>query len=336
MKEIRDKARELMKGWCRVCPQCDGWACAGQVPGMGGLGTGSSFINNVTALAEVKLNLRTMHKAAQPDLACNFLGVPLSMPVMASPIAGVSFNMSEHVTEADYTEAYAKGCLEAGVMGCLGDGALEIVPESSFATLEKTGGRAIMFCKPWEQEKLFQRFDNIAKTNAPMVGVDVDAAGLITLALMGKPVTPKTPEHLRELVNYLKVPFIVKGIMTTDEALLAMEAGAKAIIVSNHGGRVLDHTPGTAQVLPEIADAVKGRIKIIVDGGVRSGADVLKMLALGADLVMIGRPVAVAALGGGAQGVVKYMAKIKSELTSAMVMTGCASLADITPRILTY
>ena len=97
---------------------------------------------------------------------------------------------------------------------------------------------------------------------------------------------------------------------------------------------MLDHTPGTAEVLPRIADAVKGKIKIMVDGGVRSGVDVLKMLALGADVVMIGRPVAIAALGGGKQGVVKYLAKIKAELTSAMVVTGCATINDIDPRIL--
>jgi isopentenyl diphosphate isomerase/L-lactate dehydrogenase-like FMN-dependent dehydrogenase len=123
--------------------------------------------------------------------------------------------------------------------------------------------------------------------------------------------------------------------MTADEAMIAQEAGAQAIVVSNHGGRVLDHTPGTAEVLPQIAKLVKGRIKIMVDGGVRSGVDVLKMLALGADAVMIGRPIAIAAVGGGADGVAQYLDKIRSELTSAMIMTGCATINDISPRILT-
>ncbi len=334
MKEIMDKARTLMQGWCRVCPQCDGRACAGQVPGMGGLGTGRSFMNNVESLAKIKLNLRTMHQAGQPDLSCDFLGARLSMPVMASPIGGVSFNMSNHISEEDYTEAYSKGCLQAGVLACLGDGALDVVPEASFAALDKTGGQAVMFCKPWEHTVLLKRFERLAKYNPLMLGVDVDAAGLITLALMGKPVSPKTPAMLRELVGSTKAAFIVKGVMTVDEALIAADAGAKAIVVSNHGGRVLDHTPGTAEALPAIAQAVRGRIKIMVDGGVRSGTDVLKMLALGADLVMIGRPVAIAALGGGAEGVAKFMTKIKAELTAAMVMTGCASLGDVSPRIL--
>jgi isopentenyl diphosphate isomerase/L-lactate dehydrogenase-like FMN-dependent dehydrogenase len=122
--------------------------------------------------------------------------------------------------------------------------------------------------------------------------------------------------------------------MTADEAMIALEAGAQAIVVSNHGGRVLDHTPGSAEVLPQIAKLVKGRLKIMVDGGVRSGVDVLKMLALGADAVMIGRPIAIAAVGGGADGVVKYLDKIRAELTSAMVMTGCATIGEVSSRVL--
>lgn len=334
MKQVWDKARELMQGFCRVCPQCNGRACAGQVPGMGGLGTGSSFISNYDALAKIKLNLRTIHQAHSPQLSCDFLGVEMSMPLMASPIGGVSFNMSQHVSEQDYACAYALGCREAGIMACFGDGVREEILQSAYQALKLVEDQAIIFFKPWEQAKLLQRLDVLSRSKSPMTGVDIDAAGLITLALMGNPVAPKTLYQLRELVEQLRIPFIVKGIMTADEARLAIDAGAAAIVVSNHGGRVLDHTPGTAEMLPRIAAEVKGRVKIMVDGGVRSGVDVLKMLALGADIVMIGRPIAIAALGGGAAGVASYLAKIKAELTSAMIMTGCASLSDISSHIL--
>jgi isopentenyl diphosphate isomerase/L-lactate dehydrogenase-like FMN-dependent dehydrogenase len=104
--------------------------------------------------------------------------------------------------------------------------------------------------------------------------------------------------------------------------------------VSNHGGRVLDHTPGAAEVLPAIADAVKGRIFILADGGVRTGGDVLKMLALGADVVMIGRPFSMAALGGLQEGVEKYLDQIRSELTSAMVLTGTKNVRKVDRAIL--
>ncbi len=117
--------------------------------------------------------------------------------------------------------------------------------------------------------------------------------------------------------------------MTKEEALLAIEAGAKAIVVSNHGGRVLDHTQSTAKVLPEIAEAVKGKIMILVDGGIRSGVDVFKMLALGADAVLIGRPVIFGAYGGRREGVSLTLETMKNQLLQTMILTGAKDLASI-------
>ncbi|HOE56619.1 MAG TPA: alpha-hydroxy-acid oxidizing protein, partial [Bacillota bacterium] len=161
-----------------------------------------------------------------------------------------------------------------------------------------------------------------------------DAAGLITLALHGKPVGPKSVEDIRQICRSTELPFILKGIMTPDEAELAIEAGVAAIVVSNHGGRALDHTPGVADVLPEIAKKVKGKIAILADGGIRSGVDVLKMLALGADAVLIGRPFVPAAFGGQSEGVKIYIDNIAADLKSAMILTGCNSIGDISSRIL--
>ena len=127
---------------------------------------------------------------------------------------------------------------------------------------------------------------------------------------------------------------ILKGVMTVKDAQLAVQAGAAGIIVSNHGGRVLDHTPGTAEVLPEIAAAVKGKIKIFVDGGIRSGVDALKMLGLGAEAVLVGRPMAVAAVGGGQEGVAFLLNQYAEQLRTAMIYAGCASVAEVTPSIL--
>ena len=122
--------------------------------------------------------------------------------------------------------------------------------------------------------------------------------------------------------------------MSPEEAIACVDAGAKGIVVSNHGGRILDGMAGTADVLPEIADAVKGRITIFVDGGVRRGEDVLKMLALGADAVLIGRLAAVAAIGGGAEGVKLMLDTFKRELSDAMMITGTADLKHVSRTIL--
>ena len=118
--------------------------------------------------------------------------------------------------------------------------------------------------------------------------------------------------------------------MTVKGALKAKEAGAAGIVVSNHGGRVLDQCLATAEVLGEIADAVKGSMKILVDGGIRCGTDVFKAIALGADAVIIARPFVTAVYGGGREGVASYVARIGTELEDTMKMCGVYSLTEIT------
>ncbi len=144
------------------------------------------------------------------------------------------------------------------------------------------------------------------------------------------PMMLKTEGELKEIAEATKLPFVVKGIMTAEAARKAVSAGAYAIVVSNHGGREMDHGLSTAEVLPEIKEAVRNSIKVLVYGGVHTGDDVFKMLALGADGVLIGRPYVIAAYGGGAEGVVLYTEKLKTELQDAMIMTNCATLAEIT------
>ena len=147
---------------------------------------------------------------------------------------------------------------------------------------------------------------------------------------MTPPAGRKSVEELHKIVRMTNVPFIVKGVMTVRGALKAEAAGADAIVVSNHGGRVLDQCPATAEVLSEIADAVKGKMKIFVDGGIRSGTDVFKALALGADGVLICRPFVTAVFGGGEEGVKTYIEKIGAELADTMSMCGADSLKEIT------
>lgn len=334
MKEIRKTARDLMTGFCRVCPVCNGKACAGEVPGMGGLGTGSAFMANVQALAKHTFNMRLVHDITEPDTSTTLLGLKLSIPVLAAPIGGISFNMGGKRTEEEYITAIIDGCKQAGIIGCTGDGVPPFIHEAGFAAISAAGGHGIPFIKPWEDAELYEKLSKAENCGAPILGMDIDAAGLITLRKMGRPVSPKSLDTLREIISKIGAKFIVKGVMTPKDATLALEAGADAIVVSNHGGRVLDHTPGTAEVLPDIAAEMKGKLGIIVDGGVRTGADVLKMLALGADAVMIGRPFSIAAMGGLTEGVTTFIAALRTELMQAMVMTGTKSIEKISPSIL--
>jgi 4-hydroxymandelate oxidase len=335
MEETYKNAAILMKGYCRVCKVCDGRACAGEVPGMGGLGTATSFKNNLKALADIQFNMRLVHDVTDPDTRVTILGKELSMPVLAAPIGGVSFNMGGKVSEEKYLKSVIFGCLEKGIMGCTGDGVPDFIHQTAFDILAEAKGQGIPFIKPWEDKELSEKLEKAAATGVDIIGMDIDAAGLVTLKKMGRPVSPKTVSQLRDIIEKVPAKFILKGIMTVDDAKAAVDAGADAVVVSNHGGRVLDFTPGAATVLPGICEAVKGQITILADGGIRSGADVLKLLALGADAVMIGRPFSVAAIGGLQQGVVQYIEKIQTELAAAMVLTGVQNAKDV-PKGIVY
>lgn len=333
-KEVLKSARENLNGSCKVCPVCNGKACAGEVPGMGGTGTGQAFIANSEALSKVKLNMRVIHDVKEPDLSCEMFGRKMRLPIFAAPITGTTLNMGGKFSEQEYINWVIDGCLQGGTYPMVGDTAVDSFLTTNLEELKKFNGDGIVFIKPWENDNVINKIKLAEECGAFAVGMDVDACGLITLALLGKPVSPKTIEDIKLIKNSTNLPFILKGIMTVDEAELAIEAGVDAIVVSNHGGRVLDQTPGVAEVLPKIAQAVKGKVTILADGGVRTGVDVLKMLALGADGVLIGRPFVTASFGDGANGVKTYIDGLFNELKTAMILTGCKSVKDITSRVI--
>ena len=334
LKTVRATAKKNMKGTCRVCPICNGRICAGEVPGMGGTGTGESFTENLQALANIKLNMRVVHDAVQPDTTVELFGQSLKTPIMGAPITGSAINAGGAITELEMVTGIVAGSQLAGSLGWIGDPANPSMYEDGLAAI-RAAKQGIAIIKPRiDQQEILALFKLAEEAGAVALGVDLDGAGLVTMALKGQPVGPKTKAQLKELIEATSLPFIVKGIMTPDEALKCVKAGAKAIVVSNHGGRVLDHTPGAADVLPEIVKAVKGKITILVDGGIRSGADVLKLLALGADGVLVGRPLIVAAYGGGAEGVQAQIEKYTAELRAAMILTGCNSIADISTDVI--
>ena len=198
------------------------------------------------------------------------------------------------------------------------------------ALSKQYGGIVLPVINPLSMDTIRANLDLANAADPFAVSVVIDSAGLPHLKAASPDAGSKTVAELRELCDYAQAPMILKGIMTVRGAQKAVEAGAAAIVVSNHGGRVLPGAAATADVLPEIADAVGGRVKILVDGGIRSGTDIFRALALGADAVMICRPFLISYYGGGTEGIVTYVEKLRAELTDAMYMCGARSLGDIT------
>ena len=151
---------------------------------------------------------------------------------------------------------------------------------------------------------------------------------------VGKQLDPAvTWKDVREIIELWRGPFAIKGIMSVDDAHRALDVGASAIIVSNHGGRQLDGAAAPIDVLPEISRAVGRELEVILDGGIRRGAQVLKALALGAKACSIGRPYLYGLSAGGQAGVTRGLDILKSELVRAMQLCGCTDVRDIDPQL---
>ncbi|HYE81335.1 MAG TPA: alpha-hydroxy-acid oxidizing protein [Clostridia bacterium] len=333
-KEVLEKAKTLIGAKCRICRECNGITCRGEIPGMGGKGSGSSFTRNFAKLNEIKLNMDTIYEFKEVDTSVELFGKSFSFPVFAAPIGGLHQQYGDALNDEEYSYAIVAGCKNAGTAGFTGDGVKEENYALPLKAISSVGGWGIPTIKPWKKDEVITKVKRAGEVGALAVAMDIDAAGLSVLAAAGKPVSPKSAGEIKEIVSSTKLPFIIKGIMTVAGAVKSVEAGAYGIVVSNHGGRVFDHTPATVEVLPEIYKAVGGKIKIFVDGGIRTGIDVMKMLALGADAVLIGRPYGVAAYGGGAEGVELYTRRIGAELKDAMIMTGCSTLKDIDEKVI--
>ncbi|XP_016490101.1 peroxisomal (S)-2-hydroxyacid oxidase GLO4 [Nicotiana tabacum] len=132
------------------------------------------------------------------------------------------------------------------------------------------------------------------------------------------------------LKSVTNLPILIKGVLTGEDAIIAVEAGVAGIIVSNHGARQLDYTPATISVLEEVVNAVQGKVPVLLDGGIRRGTDIFKALALGAKAVLIGRPVVYGLATKGESGVKQVIEMLKNELEQTMALAGCCTLNDIT------
>jgi 4-hydroxymandelate oxidase len=340
LTEAREKAKERMKGSCAVYKVCDGLPerlCQGikygKAIGMGGIGVGASFAANIEALNRLKLKTRLITPHIEPVMRASFLGHEVAFPIFCTSLSGVKVSMGGAITELEFARAVIQGCKQAGTMAFYGDGAETFEDRPGVQAIQEAGGWGVQMFKPREQKVVLRLIQEAEKAGAIAVGVDVDGAGSVPMVMKGQPVFRKSVAELRELVQSTRLPFIIKGITSEEDALAALETGCKVVSISNHGGRVLDHMRGIADVLPRLASLLKGKVTITADGGVRTGFDVIKMLALGADFVMAGREFIRAAIGGGAEGVRMEAEFLAKDLRRAMIMTGCNSLADISDRI---
>ena len=335
--DLAAAARGNIGPFCKACPVCDGRACAGAMPGPGDKGVGRVAHRNWLAWQDALVNMDTLHETFSADTTVTVLGQTLSLPVMIGPVGDVQRHYGERYDTVSYNRCVLEAAAGEGTLALTGDGLDGSIMSEACALIAELGGRGIPTVKPWDEKTLEQKLDHALAARPVAVAMDIDAAGLPFLRGQQPPAGAKSADQIGVLAGRCHdagVPFVLKGVMTVRAALRAAEAGVDAIVVSNHGGRVLDGTPATAEVLPDIADAVGNEVEILVDGGIRSCLDVFRALALGADACLVCRPFVVAAFGGGAEGVRDYLAQLRAELSDALEMCGAPSVADISRAML--
>ena len=331
-KDVLEKARGNIGPYCKACAVCNGKACGNSMPGPGSKGPGNGAARNYDAWQKIFVNMDTICENVPVDTSYNFFGKQVALPVFAAPVGAMQLHYGDKYDDLTYNDILVSACAGAGIAAFTGDGTNPDVMTMATKAIGNADGCGVPTIKPWNIDTIKDKMAQAKASGCFAVAMDVDAAGLPFLKNMTPPAGSKSVAELAEIVKLAERPFIVKGVMTVKGALKAKEAGAAAIVVSNHGGRVLDQCPATAEVLPEIAAALKGTgVKVLVDGGIRTGVDVFKALALGADGVLICRPFVTAVYGGGAEGVKCYIDKLAGELADTMQMCGAHSIEEITP-----
>lgn len=332
--EILEKAKTCIGDYCKACQECNGKVCKNKIPGPGAKGIGDVAIRNYDKWKEIRINMDTLVENKSVDTSVQLFKQKFKFPFFAGPVGAVNLHYGDKYNDVTYNNILVSSCAKHGILAFTGDGINPEVIKAATEAIKKENGIGIPTIKPWNYETILEKLKYAKESNAIAVAMDIDAAGLPFLKNMTPPAGSKSVEELKQIIEACDKPFIVKGIMTAKGALKAKQAGASAIVVSNHGGRVLDQCLSTAEVLKDIVDAVGHDIKIFVDGGIRSGGDVFKALAMGADGVIIARPFVTALYGGEEEGIQTYINKIGQELEETMAMCGAYSLDEITSEMI--
>ena len=318
----------------------------------GGAGDEITLRDNVEGWGRWRLRPRVLNDVREVSTEAEVLGKPVSAPILVAPVA------YQRMAHAEAEAGMAAGAAEAGTVMCLSTLAntrpAEVAAAAPngrhwfqlYAFKDEGVTRALM------EEAIAAGFEAILVTvDAPPGGnrerdrrnrfalpQDLGTPSLAaavgdreltieeTFALMNHALVWA---DLSDLASECSVPVFVKGVLTAEDAELALEHGAAGVVVSNHGGRQLDRSLATADALPEIAEALEGRATLLVDGGIRRGIDVVTALALGADAVLVGRPALWGLAAAGREGVARVLALLREELELALGLCGCTSPAEL-------
>ena len=296
---------------------------------------------NRSDFARIRLRPRMLVDSSRCETSTSVLGIPVSMPILVAPTslhclahpdgecatvqgAGAAATLMTISTDASRSlEEIAQAASGPLWFQLYTYGSLEITGEL-VRRAERAGYRAIVLTVDLPRLGNRERSRRYGPLKPSVV--EANLIGIAQENLKHLPLTWETVDWLR---SFTSLPIIIKGILTEEDAQLAVEHGVAGIVVSNHGARQLDNEVTSIEALPEIVEAVAGRCEVYMDGGIRRGTDVLKALALDARAVFVGRPVLWGLAADGARGVQHVLELLRAELKLAMQLSGCPTIAHI-------
>lgn len=296
--------------------------------------TKATFHRNPRAFRQYLFRQKIFHDVTEPDISVQLFGHTLPTPAITAPVGSFS------LIGKDAEREVAEGTERAGAM----------MFTSQAAKLDPKGWRSaakspLVFMAYMNRGK--EEVSEYAKTAEDLgfagVGITMDTVRPVKIGdevpLSTKDGKPRkghksTPRDIEWMKQQVKLPVVVKGIMGADDARMAIHSGADALVVSNHGGRILDFNRAALEALPEVVDAVGDKVPVLLDSGIRSGGDIVKALALGARAVLTGRPIAWGVGAFGAPGVERVFAIFAEEMQRVLTLTGVARVRDVTRAIL--
>jgi len=294
----------------------------------------ATFHRNPRAFRQYLFRQKIFHDVSEPDISIELFGQSLPTPAITAPVG------SFILIGDDAERQVAEGTERAGAM----------MFTSQAAKFDPKGWRnaaksplVFMAYMNRGREEVSQYAKTAEDLGFAAVGITMDTVKPVKIGdevpLSTKDGKPRkghksTPKDIEWMKQQVDLPVVVKGIMGADDARVAVNSGADALVVSNHGGRILDFNRSALEALPEVVDAVAGKVPVLLDSGIRSGGDIVKALALGAKAVLVGRPVAWGVGAFGARGVERVFAILSEEMQRVLTMTGVARVRDATKAIL--
>jgi 4-hydroxymandelate oxidase len=315
---------------------------------------GATLRDNLAAWRRIRLLPHVLRDVSSVDTSTEILGSPMSLPILIAPMA------AQRLAHADGEAAMARAAAETGtvmVVSTMATVRLEDVAEaggegrrwfqlyvhrergitvdlleraraSGYEAIVLTVDVPVLSRRRKDEINRFELPEGVIMENVEASMASLHGSGLAEYSNVAfEPAL--TPDDIGWVRSISKLPVVVKGILRADDAVLAVDAGADAVVVSNHGGRQLDGAIASADALPAVADAIDGRVPVLVDGGIRGGYDVVKAIALGANAVLIGRPFLWGLALDGSAGAVAVMEELEGELKRSMALCGARSIPEL-------